>query len=102
MVEATTSVTWRSDARGMLTEPQPSWETYTGQPWSEQMGSGWGEMMHPEDRPNVQKQWGEAFHLVERARSRAFLDMLTTAPESDGKAAEPAESSVLSLLRRTA
>lgn len=60
LVEATTSVTWRSDAQGQLTEPQPSWESYTGQPWSEQMGSGWGDMVHADDTAAVAKAWGEA------------------------------------------
>jgi PAS domain S-box-containing protein len=57
LVEATTSVTWRSNPDGELIEPQPAWEAYTGQPWAEQAGSGWSAMIHPDDRDAVQAAW---------------------------------------------
>jgi sigma-B regulation protein RsbU (phosphoserine phosphatase) len=57
LVEATSSVTWRANPLGELVEPQLAWEAYTGQPWAEQAGRGWGAMIHPDDRPAIQEAW---------------------------------------------
>jgi PAS domain S-box-containing protein len=59
LVEATTAVTWRVDVNGHLVEPQPAWEAYTGQPWTEQAGRGWVAMVHPDDQTMVESAWRE-------------------------------------------
>ena len=46
-----------ADAEGSFSEPQESWEGYTGQPWSEHRGFGWGAMLHPDDREQVLTEW---------------------------------------------
>jgi PAS domain S-box-containing protein len=70
LVEATTSVTWRANPDGELVEPQPGWEAYTGQPWAEQAGRGWGAMIHPDDRPAVEAAWAGNLE-----RGRAVFEM---------------------------
>jgi PAS domain S-box-containing protein len=50
------------------------WVEYTGRPEAEQLGSGWAEHLHPEDRERVQAQWaaatvrGDSFDIEFRIR----------------------------------
>lgn len=60
LVEATSDVVWTTDAAGEFVEPQESWEAYTGQPWEEHRGTGWIEMIHPEEQAQVLEQWAES------------------------------------------
>jgi PAS domain S-box-containing protein len=60
LIESTSSIVWTTDAEGGFIVPQPSWEQFTGQPWSEHRGYGWMEMVHPEDRERIQEGWGKA------------------------------------------
>lgn len=60
VVTATSSVIWTTDADGAVVEPQPSWEKYTGQPWSEHQGFGWAAMVHPDDREAIRLEWRAA------------------------------------------
>lgn len=57
LVAATTSVVWSADASGEFSEPQPSWESYTGQSWDAHKGFGWIEAVHSDDRERVQQIW---------------------------------------------
>ena len=36
------------------------WVEYTGRPAEEQLGSGWAEHVHPDDRAFVQQEWAAA------------------------------------------
>ena len=60
LINATTSIIWTTDASGGFVEPQFSWEKFTGQPWSEQKGFGWGEKIHPDDIKRVLEIWRKA------------------------------------------
>ncbi len=60
LVEATTALVWVADARGSFATPQFAWESYTGQPWSEQAGTGWHAMIHEDDRASFLAGWGDA------------------------------------------
>jgi len=60
LVEATTSIVWTTDASGGFVEKQPSWEQFTGQPWSEHQGFGWAKMIHPDDTERVRNAWATA------------------------------------------
>jgi PAS domain S-box-containing protein len=60
LTEATTSIVWMTDPEGNFITPQPMWEAYTGQPWPEQAGGGWAQMLHLEDRVRVQTDWARA------------------------------------------
>jgi len=66
LAAAATSIVWSVDPEGQFTEPQPSWEAYTGQPWEEHRGFGWVAALHPDDRERVRAIW-------ERARDRRAL-----------------------------
>ena len=60
LINATASIIWTTDASGGFVEPQFSWEKFTGQPWSEQKGFGWGEKIHPDDIKRVLEIWRKA------------------------------------------
>jgi len=60
LVEATTSVIWITDGSGGFVDPQPSWEKYTGQPWSEHKDFGWTKKIHPDDIEDILKVWKKA------------------------------------------
>ena len=41
---------WMSDAKGQCTFVSPSWTTFTGRKKSDELGSGWVDRVHPDDR----------------------------------------------------
>ena len=57
LVTASSSLVWTSDAAGRFTEPQRSWERFTGQPWAEHRDFGWIEALHPDDREPARRVW---------------------------------------------
>ncbi|MDM8544517.1 PAS domain S-box protein [Desulfococcaceae bacterium HSG9] len=60
LIEATTSIIWTTDESGRFVVPQPSWEKFTGQPWSEHKDFGWAKKIHPDDIDHVLKAWDKA------------------------------------------
>ena len=53
LISATIAIVWTTDAQGRFTEPQPSWQAFTGQAWPAHEGLRWAEMVHPEDRSGL-------------------------------------------------
>ncbi|HEY0095835.1 MAG TPA: PAS domain-containing sensor histidine kinase, partial [Archangium sp.] len=60
LVLATAQVVWTTDPGGQVVEECPSWRAFTGQGPKEELGWGWLEAIHPEDRPQVRLAWQEA------------------------------------------
>ena len=60
LVTATTSIVWTADPEGRFTEPQPSWQRYTGQSEEEYRGDGWLDALHAEDRTGLLDAWRRA------------------------------------------
>ncbi|HET9723229.1 MAG TPA: GAF domain-containing protein [Actinomycetota bacterium] len=60
LVQATSAVDWTVDPAGAFVDPQPSWESYTGQGWEQHRGFGWVEALHPDDRPVITSTWFQA------------------------------------------
>ncbi|MDR5739241.1 MULTISPECIES: PAS domain-containing protein [unclassified Caballeronia] len=50
LVTVASAVAYVCDDIGRFAIPQPSWESYTGQPWEKHQGHGWMEMIHEADR----------------------------------------------------
>jgi PAS domain S-box-containing protein len=59
-VVASAQVIWRTNARGEVDEPIPSWAAYTGQSFAEAAGFGWMNAIRAEDRPRVSEAWKQA------------------------------------------
>jgi len=60
LVSILASVVWTTDANGQFVEPQFMFEEFTGQPWEQHKGWGWAEMIHPDDREEIQMLWERA------------------------------------------
>ncbi|HEY0780727.1 MAG TPA: ATP-binding protein [Gemmatirosa sp.] len=64
LVEASSAVVWRTDARGAIVEETPSWGAFTGQTWTAGVDSyrdwGWIGAVHPDDRETVRRTWQTA------------------------------------------
>ncbi len=65
---------WTCDASGVHDYLSRRWEDYTGRPVSEQLGMGWLEQVHPEDRTRLSEAWqrcvrtGDALRIDFRIR----------------------------------
>lgn len=57
LTEVTTAIIWSTDESGSFVVPQPSWEKFTGQPWSESKGFGWTKKIHPDDIEHILATW---------------------------------------------
>ncbi len=44
---------WATDRVGQATYLCPEWATFTGQPVADALGSGWLDMLHPDDRASA-------------------------------------------------
>jgi PAS domain S-box-containing protein len=60
LVEATASFVWVARPDGALISDMPRWREITGQSVDELLGSGWMEVIHPDDRPAVAAAWRQA------------------------------------------
>ena len=60
LISATTAVVWTFDAAGNLTEPQDSWQQFTGQAPASYRGQGWLDAVHADDRERVHEAWERA------------------------------------------
>lgn len=61
LVEATTQIVWTRASHGNVTVEQPDWTRFTGQT-AEQLGWGWIDAVHPDDREHTRYSW---MHAVE-------------------------------------
>ncbi|HWG85294.1 MAG TPA: PAS domain S-box protein, partial [Deinococcales bacterium] len=60
LVEATAVSVWRTSPEGLIEEPLPEWQGFTGQSFAEARGYGWLDAVHTEDREGAGKAWVEA------------------------------------------
>ncbi len=74
LAESLPQLVWASDATGAFDYLGPQWATYTGQPVSTQLGFGWLDLLHPDDRSGITRRWlhtvqtGAAFDAELRLR----------------------------------
>ena len=54
------SIVWTSDAQGMMTGEQASWENFTGQGQKSCQGYGWFKCVHPDDAQLTLDAWKKA------------------------------------------
>ncbi|NET72030.1 MAG: PAS domain-containing protein [Sphaerospermopsis sp. SIO1G2] len=60
LIQATTQVIWTTDATGQFITPQDSWESFTGQSFSQHQGWKWQNALHPDDRELTKQIWLQA------------------------------------------
>jgi PAS domain S-box-containing protein len=60
LVETFAQATWETDVDGVVVTDSPSWRAYTGQTLEDCSGRAWLGAIHPDDRPQAERQWREA------------------------------------------
>ena len=65
------NLVWRSDATGACDYLNQAWLDYTGRTPGTELGRGWLEGVHPDDR----RRWGEIFGRAEAAREPFELEL---------------------------
>jgi PAS domain S-box-containing protein len=65
LVDASAELVWTTDPTGMLME-FPGWVTLTGQPIDDARGTGWLEVVHPDDRDESAGIWRDALGTGEK------------------------------------
>lgn len=60
LAESLPNLVWTCRADGWCDYLSRQWVEYTGRPAQEQLGSGWADHLHPEDRPGVEREWALA------------------------------------------
>src|SRR6185295_11088325 len=74
LTESLPQMIWTCTRDGYCDYLSRQWIDYTGRGESQQLGKGWLEQVHPEDRPNVEMEWvrvvgtGDVFDLSFRIR----------------------------------
>ncbi|HLQ65893.1 MAG TPA: PAS domain-containing protein [Candidatus Limnocylindrales bacterium] len=70
---------WVTDASGRCTYLSPKWYAFSGRAPREDLGLGWQDLLHPEDRPRVEKTFSDA------SRGRTAFTMDVRFRRSDGQ-----------------
>ena len=60
LAESLPNLVWTCTADGWCDFLSRQWVDYTGRPMEEQLGRGWADHLHPEDRPQVEREWALA------------------------------------------
>jgi PAS domain S-box-containing protein len=60
LVTATSAVVWTCDPEGAFIAEQPSWTSYTGQPYESAKVFGWREMLQPDNRERYVSDWNRS------------------------------------------
>jgi PAS domain S-box-containing protein len=98
LVQGGAQVVWVAAPDGAMNEDSAEWRLITGQSVEEYLGTGWLEVIHPEDRERVERDWrecvrtGRVFDDRYRIRSKAgsyrHYDVRAVPIERDGQIAE--------------
>ncbi|ACO48177.1 PAS domain S-box protein [Deinococcus deserti] len=60
LVQASAQIVWSCTPHGEFPGEQPSWSRFTGQNAEQQLGRGWLDAIHPDDRKDVLQAWMRA------------------------------------------
>jgi PAS domain S-box-containing protein len=60
LAESLPHLVWTCRADGYCDFLSRQWVEYTGRSAEEQLGSGWADAIHPDDRARVEREWGRA------------------------------------------
>jgi PAS domain S-box-containing protein len=98
VVEGGAQIVWVADPDGDITEDCPEWRLITGQSAEEYLGRGWLDVVHPEDRDRVARDWRECIRSAKvfddryRVRTKAgsyrHYDVRAVPVERDGNIVE--------------
>jgi len=63
LLEAVPQLVWTAGPDGGFDYFNPQWQTYTGAPAKEHLGSGWLNVVHDSDRAQVESEWKSSLGL---------------------------------------
>ncbi|UBV44277.1 GAF domain-containing protein (plasmid) [Deinococcus taeanensis] len=75
LIDATRQTVWTNTAEGLLLGEQPGWARLTGQDQAAYSGTGWVDVIHPDDREHSLQRWlasvavCAAYDTVQRVRT---------------------------------
>ncbi len=64
LVATSAATVWTTDAQGLVREDSPSWRSFTGQTLGQWLGTGWLDVVHPDDRAHAAESWTSAVASV--------------------------------------
>ncbi len=73
LIEALTAVVWGANASGTFGSFDGGWSAFTGQTLDEQIGNGWLNAIHPDDRVEFAAVWRSAIETGSRFSREARL-----------------------------
>jgi len=68
LVEAAPQIIWQAEADGANSYINKAWEKMTGMSQKDALGSGWAEVLHPDDAPGLMAKWKRAYKRGESYR----------------------------------
>jgi PAS domain S-box-containing protein len=77
-VELNPQIPWTADANGDILDVSQKWVTLTGRPKEASLGSGWLNVLHPDDVPSTRRDWHNAL------RTGTPIDIQYRICQSDG------------------
>ncbi len=60
LIQATATIVWGTDTRGVFLDESGEWEAFTGQSRQASAGTGWLDVIHPDDRAMTAEIWQRA------------------------------------------
>ena len=60
LIQATATIVWNTDPRGVFADTSGEWRAFTGQASEESAGDGWLAAIHPDDRAMTAEIWARA------------------------------------------
>lgn len=62
LIDVMSAVVWTTNSQGEINEPQPSWQSYTGQSHDDAQGYGWLDKILDLDHGRIRNLFSEALH----------------------------------------
>ncbi|MGW4379614.1 SpoIIE family protein phosphatase [Kitasatospora sp. NPDC004531] len=72
LMAAAAQMVWLVHTDGTADELVPGWQNLTGQPFDEAGGTGWLDVVHPQDREQVAAHWADAARDLPNAFEHVF------------------------------
>lgn len=79
LMDALPQLMWTCNADGGMDFVNPQWVAYTGQDATADLGRGWLQRVHPDDRAALESNWAEALRQRRPWRARARLQRADSA-----------------------
>jgi len=66
LVDVSAQIVWVAQPDGRVTQDSPSWRAFTGRTYEQWTGWNWLDVIHPDDRERVAREWRQALQTQAR------------------------------------